>query len=266
MPYHDRLTFILHIQISMKSILTPKKLSRKTIELKERTVALLQIAEDLIRDIGFESFKLDDLTEPSGFSRGTIYIIFKTKDILIAMLAIKAFGQWNEMSDKANHFKGSTRERLLAFHIAHILFMHTNPSGYEAIYISDLYTNRSKMPEQLLLEFDRNINRIVNGLCSLIEEAVRNKEVVFPDYFTPTEFALNMWSGQYGMMVMALNHKDNIQFYTNQFKKFMRLVADNLPWHPTSFEKNYELVTQKIIAEVFLAEYTAVKKENPTFI
>lgn len=246
--------------------LTKAKLNIKELAAQYRKNDFLNLAEELIYKSNFKEFQLEDLAAPSGFSRGSIYSIFKTKDILIAMMAINAVEEMYNMVERSSNFKGSSRERLLAFHISQVLFMHIHPVAYHSIYTSGLMTDRSKLPENLLLEFDAGISRLVNILHHLIEEAVHCKELTLPDYFSPAEYAENIWNGQYGTLATALNHKGDMSFYINKYKKFMRVVADSLPWHPTSSEVDYDVVTKRIIGEIFSNEYMAVKKANPSFI
>lgn len=235
------------------------KLSRKKTEVEERLNALLDLSEALIAEKGFENFKLEDLTIPSGFSRGTIYLTFKTKEVLVAKLAISALNKWLEMIKRAMEHRGGTREKLLAIYISHIILMNLSPSGYASIQFVELNSNRPKIPTELLETLDQKINMAISHMTALVDEAIEKKDLTLPKYITSAELATNLWTANYGAMIFSTSHTKDVQANSNHPQKFTRLLLDQLPWLPVSKpSESEEDMLVIVFAKVFPNEFNII--------
>jgi AcrR family transcriptional regulator len=59
---------------------------------EERKQQILDAAEDVFTQKGFDDARMDDIAEQTGLSKGTLYLYFKSKDDLIIAILDRIFG------------------------------------------------------------------------------------------------------------------------------------------------------------------------------
>lgn len=241
------------------------KISPKQAHINQRLVILLTAAEKLISQVGFEKFKLDDLIQETGYSRPTIYKVFKTKDNLLLHLALKTFNLWATMAKKAYSLEGLPREKLLVLHISEIIIFNMYPSGFRAIFYVNTPYFRNKSNSELFEHFDKHTYFFMKCIADFAQEAIDSKHFTLPAGIDVKEFSGNLWSFAYGSMSMTLSEIDPTQDFINSTKKFVRVICDSLGWKPTSAEHDYDKIAKKIIGDLFPLEYAQIKGNNPKF-
>ena len=65
-------------------------------EKAERRQLIIDSAEAVLREIGFDKFAIDRVVEKSGFSRGGIYKYFRTKEDLLLTVHMKQVAAWGD--------------------------------------------------------------------------------------------------------------------------------------------------------------------------
>ena len=88
--------------------------SRKERQRAARENLILEHAARLLAQDGFQDLNLDDLAKAVEYSKGTLYLHFKTKEDLALAVATRALGQWADLLERAASFPGSTRARARA--------------------------------------------------------------------------------------------------------------------------------------------------------
>lgn len=241
------------------------KISPKQALINQRLVVLLTAAEKLITQIGFDKFKLDDLIQETGYSRPTIYLVFKTKDNLLLHLALKTFNLWATMAKRAYTLNGLPREKLLVLHISEIIIFNMYPSGFRAIFYVNTPYFRDKVNSELFAEFDKHTMFVMQCVIDFTNSAIENKDLVLPPGITTEMFAKSLWSFAYGAMAMNLSQVDLTQDYVNATKKVVRSICDTYGWKPLSTEHDYDKIAKKILIDLFPLEYAQIKDKNPVF-
>lgn len=239
--------------------------SKVRLKAENRIERILNLAENEILNTGLTGFRLETIIPLSGCSRGTFYSTITCKEDLFAKLAIKGINLWLNLISKARQFKGSSREKLLAIHVSHILFIKQHPVLYESLYIANLNMTRVMLDAQTVAILDERIGMLLTHLEECADEGVAAKELMLPDDITTKDLALLMWSTQYGVMVMSMRDKPNASEISLKHKHYLRHVYDKMPWHPTSDKHNYDETTQRILKEVFAEEMKQVKDLNIAF-
>lgn len=239
--------------------------SKVRLKAENRIERILNLAENEILNTGLTGFRLETIIPLSGCSRGTFYSTITCKEDLFAKLAIKGINFWLTLINKARQFKGSSREKLLAIHVSHILFIKLHPVLYESLYIANLHMTRVMLDIQTVQILDDRISMLLSHLQECADEGVATKELTLPEGITTKDLALLMWSTQYGVMVMSMRDKPNASEISVKHKQFLRHVYDKMPWHPISSEKDYDETTQRIINEIFTDEIKLVKDLDIVF-
>lgn len=241
------------------------KMSPKQALINQRLVTLLTAAEKKISELGFEKFKLDDLIADTGYSRGTIYLVFGTKDNLLLQLALKTFNLWATMAKKAYNLDGLPREKLLVLHITEIIIASMYPSGFRAIFYVNTPYFRNKLNTDIFTQFDNHTQFFLKCITDFAQDAIDAKQFTLPPHISAQEFASNIWAFAYGAMSMTLSEMDPTQDFINGSKKFIRELCDSWGWMPTSKEYDYDKTAKKIIADLFPLEFAQIKGNNPKF-
>ena len=82
---------------------------------EDRKNEILDAALEVFSEIGLQEASVDDVVKRSGFSKGTLYWYFKSKDRLIGALMKRFFAQELGKVHRLQHGSGSARDRLLRY-------------------------------------------------------------------------------------------------------------------------------------------------------
>src|SRR5271166_1581209 len=100
--------------------------SRKERERAARESLILEHAARLLARDGFQDLNLDELAAAAEYSKGTLYLHFKTKEDLVLAVATRAVKHRADLLQRAAAFSGTTRERARAMAFASCQFMVTH--------------------------------------------------------------------------------------------------------------------------------------------
>lgn len=230
-----------------------------------RLDALLRVSEKLIDKHGIGHFKLEQLIEPSGLSRRTIYGIFESKDSLLAMIAIRMLNKYLVIQKKAIKYDGFAREQFFAIHLGHLILAASYPHRYRCIYVCDIPIHKEKVSPHLVSEFSQVLENIITGYENIIKAAIETKQFILPDNLTANSFARFLWDNHYGTMLMAISSNNNFIHYIEHHNKFQSMLFDAMEWSPNSETTDAIEITERIINQCFAKDYFAAKSLNPSF-
>ena len=104
--------------------------SRKERERAARESLILELAARLLARDGFQNLNLDELAAAAEYSKGTLYLHFKTKEDLVLSVATRALKHRADLLELAAAFSGTTRERVRCMAVACCQFMVTYPDFF----------------------------------------------------------------------------------------------------------------------------------------
>jgi AcrR family transcriptional regulator len=140
----------------------------------ERKDQILNTAEDVFAERGFDEARMDDIAERSGLSKGAIYWYFKKKDDIIAALLDRVFRRNIESMRAEAARGGSVLDRLVAMG-------EQTSRDYEsmsrlmpiALEFYAVALRQRKVRKHLAAMYDEILAIVV----PLIEEGIRNGEL-----------------------------------------------------------------------------------------
>ena len=91
---------------------------RKERERAEREQRILEEAERLLRRDGFQDLNLDELARAIEYSKGILYLHFRTKEDLVLSVVTRALKLRADLLERGARFNGTTRERMRALSLA----------------------------------------------------------------------------------------------------------------------------------------------------
>ena len=182
----------------------PKK---RLVELYNYTVTT--VGEKLFEEKGFEATSMDDIAQKLEISKSTLYVYFKSKQLIWDSIVCKYMEQLLEDAKKAAEGKGSFEKRYykLCFDIAgkfekHQMFYKATLSKISMDMEQEIYKKIYETGEQ-------TNEAIADFIRSGIEEGIVRKDIdIYPA-------VIMMWSSISGIISMA---NDKEEYLKKRFK------------------------------------------------
>ena len=186
----------------------PKK---RLIELYNYTVTTE--SEKLFEEKGFEATSMDDIAGKLEISKSTLYVYFKSKQLIWDHIVCKYMEQLLENAKKAAEGRGSFEKRYyqLCFDIADKFEKH--PMFYKAT-LSKISMDMEQEIYKKIYEIGEKTNEaIADFIRSGIEEGVVRKDIdIYPA-------VIMMWSSISGIISMANDKEEYLKVRFNMTKK-----------------------------------------------
>ena len=182
--------------------------------LKElHTICVLEAAEKLFEKKGFDAVSMDEVAFNTGISKSTVYVYFKSKQIIWDSIVCKYMELLLEDAKKAADGDGSFEDRYykLCFDIAekfeaHPLFCKGTLGKISVDMDQELYKKIYEIGEQTNEEIARFIR-------SGIEEGMVRKDIdIYPA-------VIMMWSSISGIISMANDKEEYLKLRFNMTKE-----------------------------------------------
>ena len=182
--------------------------------LKElHTTCVLEVAEKLFDKKGFEAVSMDEIAFETGISKSTVYVYFKSKQIIWDSIVCRYMEQLLEDARNAADGEGSFEDRYykLCFDIAdkfekHPLFCKATLGRISMDMEQEVYKKIYDIGEQTNEEIARFIR-------SGIEEGKVRKDIdIYPA-------VIMMWSSISGIISMANDKEEYLKMRFNMTKK-----------------------------------------------
>src|SRR5579859_547092 len=103
---------------------------RKERERAAREELILDHAQRMLLKDGFQNLNLDELAEAVEYSKGTLYLHFKTKEDIALAVVTRAQKERADFFERAVQFNGRSRERVQAIGFACCHFANVYPDYY----------------------------------------------------------------------------------------------------------------------------------------
>lgn len=177
------------------------------------TASILTAAEELFEAKGYEATSTDDIAKYTGISKSTLYVYFKSKQIIWDSIVCKYMEQLLEDAKKAAEGKGSFEDRYfkLCFDIAdkfekHPMFCKGTLGKISVDMEQDIYKKIYDIGEQTNEE-------IAEFIRSGIDEGVVRKDIdIYPA-------VIMMWSSISGIISMAIDKEEYLKLRFNMTKE-----------------------------------------------
>jgi AcrR family transcriptional regulator len=238
------------------------KLTRKQREIIARQELILDVSAKLIAEQGFSNFGMDRIAELTEYSKGTIYQHFPCKEEVLMHLCIRGLRIWRDFFDRALAFRGNSRERLLAIHLAHDFYAKLYPVEYESIYTVKSAGVREKISPESHAAQNELMKDVIDRVVIVITEAIENGDLRLPGNMAPQDLVYGFWALHYGeLMFETFNfpyRNLGIGDLENNVRLVLRTLLDGLPWEPVSSRHDYAASAERIVREIFPEEAAAL--------
>jgi AcrR family transcriptional regulator len=228
--------------------------ARKERERAAREELILDHAQRMLLRDGFQNLNLDELAEAVEYSKGTLYLHFKTKEDLALAVVTRALKERADFFERALSFKGRSREQVAAVGFACCHFAKAYPDYYnvEMMLKSQSFWEKSDEVRQHLYAMQGG--RCFRVMHRMVTEALQKGDLP-AGKIPPEQIVFSIASTAIGSHIMARNsHALMMAGIDDPLKVLCQTVhifLDGLNWKPLSTEWDYDATERRIKQEIF---------------
>lgn len=228
----------------------------KAEKIKERELELLQLAHQLVDEVGLNNLTMEKLVAVSPYSKGTIYNHFCCKEDLLAALGVHSMGLCSELMLKAQSFQGNSREQALAVHFAYYLYGLLEPALFMCVLNCKTTSVQEKASKKRLDELAKLDQQIAQLCDSFFTRGMQDTSLqLAEEHIAAVSFA--NWACSFGTNLLLQNAADTYAISrlgaANKVLFNINLLFDGMGWLPLSTNYDYQQSWQKI--ETHFADY-----------
>jgi AcrR family transcriptional regulator len=227
--------------------------NRKEQQRVARENLILENAAKFLAREGFQNLNLDELALSVAYSKGTLYLHFRTKEDLIMAVETRALKYRNDLLERASALVGTTRERARAMEIACCQFAVAHPDFFAAeLMLQEQSFWERVSPERQNAHLEET-QRLVNVVNNLVEEAQRAGDLsrdILANDVTLSVMAMSL--GSHCLITRTRIHslckpKDPLAALRLNLDRLL----DGWGWLPISNGNAHEALDRRIVAEIF---------------
>lgn len=232
-------------------------LSKAELKRLAREEELIDLAVDIVHELGVAGLTLEKLTSRSAYSKGTIYNHFSSREDCIAGLCQRGIVSILKLFEKAASYPGNLREKAIAVHFAYRLYARLEPALFLVILSSKAPGMRAKTSEQRSLAMDVLEGQINHFSDSMFQLAIDEGVLTNPGVSVETMSFAN-WAMSFGTNALACSASESIAVSRLDADAMLldniNILLDGLGWQPLSGDWDYRLTWQKLEQEFFAEE------------
>ncbi len=239
-------------------------ISRKKREILEREALILDTAQTMIHQQGYNYLSMERIAEQVEYSKGTIYNHFASKEDLVCSLCCRAVSNLIDIFQRAYHYPGSSRERYLAIGIGYSLYHQLHPMDAQHIQTVKNNAVREKVSEQKLKEMESLEQQITKIAHSIVNEAIDCGDLNKRYRQEVSTIVFGCWSMHYGAMLLDQStiplHELGFSSVVNMLWRNSNQYLDGYHWLPLSSNTDTQNLFEKISSVLFDDEQIQLKK------
>jgi AcrR family transcriptional regulator len=228
--------------------------ARKERERAAREELILNHAQRLLLRDGFQNLNLDELAKAIEYSKGTLYLHFKTKEDIALAVVTRALRERADFFERALSFHGRSRDRIQAVGFGCCHFAKVHPDYYNVEMMLKSLSFWEKADEQRQHQYGMQGGRCFRVMHRLVTEDLEagdlpkdklpSEQIVFA--IAATAIGSHIMGRSSHVLVMA-----GIDDPLHALCQNVSLLLDGLEWKPLTNEYDYDAVNRRIKTEIF---------------
>jgi len=227
---------------------------RKERERAAREELILDHAQRMLLKDGFQNLNLDELAEAVEYSKGTLYLHFKTKEDIALAVVTRAQKERADFFERAAHFKGRSRERIQAIGFACCHFANVYPDYYNVEMMLKSLSFWEKADENRQHQYAMQGGRCFRTIHGIVTDGIKDGDLP-QGKLSPEQIVFALASTAIGSHIMSRNTHALLLAGINDPLKALcdnvEVLLDGLSWKPLSNQMDRGLVDLRIKSEVF---------------
>ena len=238
--------------------------ARKAREIHDREEKILEVCRQILIDEGYPALSMDRIANEMGYSKGTIYLHFKSKEDVLSGVAVQTHRKRIEFFEKAATFKGRPRERLMAIRVAIDLFVSLFPTHFRAEQIILLVGDPNHLEGERLRQCYVHENRCFEIVNGIVEDGIACGDLTLPTGMDSNTLTFGMWSISFGAQYIGktLGRFKDLQIEGGIYSAFgfgLRSMLDGAGFRPFTDDWDYADTDSRIRIEIFPEEDAQAK-------
>jgi len=214
----------------------------------------LDHAQRLLLQDGFQNLNLDELAEAVEYSKGTLYLHFKTKEDIALAVVTRALKERADFFERALTFQGRSRERIRAIGFACCHFAKVYPDYYNVEMMLKSLSYWEKADEVRQHQYAMQGGRCFRIMHRLVTEGLQQGDLP-PGKLPSEQIVFSIASTAVGSHIMSRNPSAlmlaGIDDPLKALCQNVDLLLDGLNWKPLSSDVDYAAVDRRIKKELF---------------
>lgn len=142
---------------------------RKEREKLQRRNSIIEAAEELFSDKGFDEITMQEISERAELSKATLYLYFKSKEELYLTVCTKGLAEFGEQMQESVEKEGGPENRVKAMYMAYIEHSLKDPMMFRVLQDTFIERVRRNISEDIIEE----ISGIIRGWLEYGSRLVR---------------------------------------------------------------------------------------------
>lgn len=220
------------------------------------------LAREIIAKDGFHSLTMDKLAANSAYSKGTVYNHFNSKEDVIVALSIESMKFMESLFKRAYQFEGSSRERMVALHVAYNLFSKLEPVLFLCVLTSKTPWVMEKCTPENAEKSIVQEERLIALADKFIMDGVEAGDLLLAPTISSDTLIFANWAVAFGTNALINSARDSrcinpiLDPYTALYN--INLMLDGMQWQPLSSKWDYKKVWLKVEETIFAEEVACV--------
>ena len=219
-------------------------------ELRAREAYFKEVARELLLREGYQGLTINRVAEVTGFSRGTVYQFFASKEELITALGIECRARLLETVRKAARLPGRPRERMVAMGVMMAYYAKHDADDHRILKIIDSEAILDRVSEAQQDQMKGHDIQVFQTLLAIVKDATAEGDLVFRGGATPQSLTFAFWAMVDGCLAAIMGGaplaEAKIQDPMGEIVRNGHYLLDGYGWRPLSTECDYEKTARRV--------------------
>lgn len=243
-------------------------LTRKQREVQDRERQILELARAMLIRDGYHGLSMDRIAEEIEYSKGTVYLHFKSKEDILMALVNQTMERRLDLFQRAAAYRGRSRERIMAIGAAAEVFFELYPDHIQTEHIIRINSIKDKTSEErrrLLETCEARCSEVVRGV---IRDAVAVGDLPVSDEFGVDQLSFGLWAITFGGFSIAMSSPSFANLGIHDPLLAIRgnciRLLDGAGWKPLSSDEDLTQFLEPVKQQVFGAEIAKIRRLRST--
>jgi AcrR family transcriptional regulator len=221
-------------------------------EIMAREAYFIQVAREILLRDGYQGVTINRIAETTGFSKGTVYQRFGSKEELITAIGIECRIQLLDAIRRAANFPGPPRERMVALGETLSFYSKFHADGQRILKIIDSEAILQKVPDEQRQQMQAYDIQMFQAVLGIIEDAIAAGDLALSADSSPQGLCFGFWAMMDGSFDASMGgaplKETGIENPTAEVVLNSHYLMDGYGWRPLSTECDYAAITRRIQA------------------
>lgn len=179
-----------------------EKLSRKERERKNREMYIIEAAEEVIAEKGFDAATMDEIAEKAEVGKGTLYLHFNSKTAIYLAISAKGGRMLNQMMSSVLSRDISGLEMVEEMGFQYLNFIKSYPHYYRAFNFFENALSENILTEGKLVDECEKVG--LDAMTYIVRALqIGMQDGSIKDTIDPKELGIIIWGSSKGVMQVA---------------------------------------------------------------